>query len=78
MPSILICVCARQTIKKNVCAIDVLKEYVEDSSNDSEKGSEHDFLNTKVEQAKFAIVIFPSDDFQERYNEGNLLTIQKK
>ena len=25
-------------------AIDVLKEYVEDSSNDSEKWSEHDFL----------------------------------
>ena len=69
---------ARDRQLQNVCAIDVLKEYVEDSSNDSEKGSEHDFLNTKVEQAKFAIVIFPSDDFQERYNEGNLLTIQKK
>ena len=36
------------------------------------------FLNTKVEQAKFAIVMSPSDDFQERYNKGNLLKIQKK
>ena len=70
--------CLRDIQLKNVCAVDVLKEFVEDSSNDSEIWSELDFLNTKVEQAKFAIVIFPSDDFQERYNKGNLLTIQKK
>ena len=35
------------------------------------------FLNTKVEQAKFAIVISPSDDFQERYNKGNLFDNSK-
>ena len=40
--------------------------------------NEVSFFNTKVEQAKFEIVISPSDDFQERYNKGNLLKIQKK